>query len=96
MNHLTSILIVLFLFSALLMSQDIEKIKNDSVVAESTKSALYLKSYNEKREWSDVHELIIDYTSMVSVNVFKDYKNPHMSITTNELIIDSLVNENRI
>ena len=76
------------------MSQENEKFKSKSISAESSKTSLCLISYSQKKEWADSHNLIIDYTSIVSINAFRDDKSPKISIATKELIIDGGVNEN--
>jgi len=96
MNVSFSIITTILLIGNLLMSQENEKFKSDSLSAESSKTSLYLVGYSQKKEWADSHNLIIDYTSIVSVNAFRDEKNPKVSITTKELMIDGGVNENRI
>ena len=100
MKYITPKIFIILTINIILIpysfSQENEKLKNDSIVAESTNSALFLESYSQKKEWADSHGLMIDYTSIISVNVFKDEKNPKISITTKELMIDSSLNENRI
>ena len=80
----------------LLMSQENDKFKSESLSAESSRVSLFLISYSQKREWADSHSLIVDYTSILSINAFRDDKNPKLSITTRELVIDGGVVENRI
>lgn len=93
--RLTTI-IALLLSGNFLMSQENDKFKSESLSAESSKTSLYIINYSQKKEWADSHNLVIDYTSIVSINAFRDDKNPKISITTKELMIDGGVNENRI
>ncbi|GDY14579.1 hypothetical protein LBMAG53_34570 [Planctomycetota bacterium] len=70
--------------------------KCDSLISESSKTAIAIRGYTQKGEWKDTHDLIIDYSSIVSINGFRDEKNPKVSITSKEMIIDNGLTENRI
>ena len=72
MNIHGAIIFSVLLMGNLLMSQENEKFKSESLTAESSKTSLFLMTYSQKREWSDFHNLIIDYTSIVSINAFRD------------------------
>ena len=72
MNIHGAIIFSVLLMGNLLMSQENEKFKSESLTAESSKTSLFLMTYSQKTEWSDFHNLIIDYTSIVSINAFRD------------------------
>jgi hypothetical protein len=71
-------------------------IETPSYSLKTSSTGLWLSGYTQKREWNDRHDLMLDFASIMSVNVFRDEQNPRISITSTERMIDSGLVENRI